>query len=113
MQGAIPVKIHEPYERIIGFIEGDTFKKKVKRSVHFHERFNAYAIQKSIIRTLQKHNVKYVEVVEVDTGNTYRTLLSNYLKHAFEYDFGYGPQLFLHIKFFEPINKYEQMRLFE
>lgn len=113
MQNAIPVRIHEPYSKIVGLIEGDTFKKKVKRKVHYLEKLNAYGIQKSMIRTLQKHNVKFVEVFETDTGDTYRTLLSNYLKHAFERDFGHGPQLFLPLKYFEIVSKYEQMRLFE
>jgi hypothetical protein len=109
----IPVKIHEPYEKIVGFIEGDTFKKKVKRKKHYHERFGAYAIQKSLIRTLQKHNVKFVEIFETDTGNIHKTPLSNFLKYTFERDFGHGPQLFLPLKYFDTKSKFEQLRFFE
>ena len=87
-------------EKFIGEVEGETYYKKVKGSIHKHRVLNAWGIDLGILRGLRTKGVKAVHITDVEDGETYTASVDVILARGIIKDFGYGQQIFL------PLNRW-------
>jgi len=78
---------------VVGFVEGDTFYKTVKRSAHFLQRPAAIAFALSSLEDATNAGARFVQLYEHERGVTYRASIAYVLEHGFATQrAGYEPQ---------------------
>lgn len=90
--------------KIYGIIRKDLFDKHVERRKHLFRTLTAYGIQEDVLHYLQKKGIRFIKILEKDTGDIYLAALADYLKHGIHVDKGHGPQVMLELKYFEHVN---------
>ena len=86
--------------RVIGWLNEETYYKKVKSTVHRMRNYGgAYGIDKNVIEEI-RDKCQLIRIMEVDTKNIYQSTLANFLEHSIGINFD-GPQLILPLKFWE------------
>jgi len=81
--------------RVVGSIEGDTLRKRVYGSRHMLRTPRAWAVDADILTNAQKAGVRFVEVVDKESGTTYRTSLDRFFHFGFQLNRGFGLQVAL------------------
>ena len=77
-------KLIEVYikERMVGYIDGDTYFTRRSAKLHFFRRSQGYPISVSVLKTLKQHKTKWVVVIEYDRDDEkevfYRCYVSDY-----------------------------------
>jgi hypothetical protein len=84
------MKMHRAY-----WIEGDTLKKKVKRSKHFFRAASAWGVDRNTLMEAIVRGVKRVELYDEEKGDTYSASIDDFLQWGWVLDLGYGSQVFL------------------
>ncbi|CAB3391657.1 hypothetical protein [Kyrpidia spormannii] len=97
--------------KVVGTVYGRTFYKSVTRKVHFFRKGGGYAIQAPVLRSLMERGITYVEIVEKDTGNLYRTTVKEYWTLGIPFDEGHGEQIVLDLRYFDKVER-PQLALF-
>jgi hypothetical protein len=88
--------------KVIGEYDGETFKKKVKRSIHFMRNFGAWGVDKSVIEDIK--DCKSIEIYDTESKTTFKVPYKVFLDKGFAKNFGYGMQIFLPEKYWEKVN---------
>lgn len=86
---SIPIYIGK---KAIGHVQGDTFYKAVRSSVHFLRRPRAIAFDVSTLHDAEAAGARRVEVTDSDTGRVYQLPLSTIWAKGFEFNRGFGDQ---------------------
>lgn len=86
---SIPIYIGK---KAIGHVQGDTFYKAVRSSVHFLRRPRAIAFDVSTLHDAEAAGARRVEVTDSDTGRVYQLPLSTVWAEGFEFNRGFGDQ---------------------
>ncbi|MCL6442802.1 MAG: hypothetical protein K6T83_04975 [Alicyclobacillus sp.] len=85
--------------RVIGEIDGNVFLTKRKRATHYVRALHGYAIQTEVFEDLLTRGVRLIRVEETDTNTVWETSIDTFNEHAVRFDYGHGPQLALHERF--------------
>jgi len=80
---------------IAGYMWGTLFRKVVDSRDHKLRILNAYGIQSEAIDQIAALGCESIDILEVDTGTTYRCSFHFWIEHAMEHDFGAGKQMFV------------------
>jgi hypothetical protein len=107
----MPDLINLIYEdKIIGTIQGDTFYKTIDSAKHLLRQPPAIAIQATAIQYCMAHEIRFIEIRDCKSGQTWRCTLNQFLDSKFSFNRGYGEQYAL------PLDKWNlpdyQVRLF-
>lgn len=77
--------------------------KKVRESRHMLRSPRAWAFDKSIIETANKHGAKYIRIEAGDTGKTYTVTMKRFIEKAMPLRRGFNSQLALVLKFWDTV----------
>lgn len=80
---------------VIGCVVGDTFYKRARSSVHMLARPRAWAADVDALDQAQAVGAAWVEVLDLDTGATYRAELADFYRRGISVRRGHGDQLAL------------------
>ena len=80
---------------IVGRVEGDTFHKSARSSLHMLRRPRAWACDRDALDQARAAGASTVEVLDRDTGATYRADLVDFYRRGVTVNRGHGPQLAL------------------
>ncbi len=93
------------------WLEGDVLKRHARGSKHMLQRPMAWAFDYDIIDQAEKFGAKWVEVTDLETGQTYLVALSQFHTYGFEIDRGHGRQIALHLNRWQKGNQSVQLPL--
>ena len=93
-----PVKVGRKF---IGWIQGNVFFKKVKKSKHLLRVIPAYGIDKEKFDNVIKPQVSLIVIIEMEGKVAYMTSTRKFKEKAIERDFGYGKQYFLPLTYWQ------------
>ena len=82
-------------------IDGEAVKR-VLESKHKLRRPEGWAFDKTIIRQAKEGGASAIRIEAGDTGKSYSVSMSEFDKHAFPLNRGFGPQMVLVIKYWQP-----------
>ena len=80
---------------IVGRVEGDTFKKRLRSTVHMLRRPPAWAADLDTLDQAQAAGATRVEIKDLDTGKVYAADLADFYRHGVRVTRGHGVQLAL------------------
>ena len=80
---------------IVGRVEGDTFYKRARSTVHLLRRPRAWACDVDALDQARAAGAEWVEVLDQDTGARYRVALVEFYRRGLRVDRGHGLQLAL------------------
>ena len=80
---------------IVGRVEGDTFYKRARSTVHLLRRPRAWACDVDALDQARAAGAEWVEVHDLDTGARYRVALVEFYRRGLRVDRGHGLQLAL------------------
>ena len=80
---------------VIGVVRGDTFYKRARSSEHMLQRPRAWAADVDALDQAQAAGAVWVEVIDRDTGATYRAELADFYRRGVTVRRGHGDQLAL------------------
>jgi len=81
---------------VVGRVEGDTFYKPARSSVHMLRRPRAaWACDVDALDQTRAAGAQWVEVHDLDTGARYRVALVEFYRHGLAVNRGHGAQLAL------------------
>jgi hypothetical protein len=80
---------------IVGRVEGDTFYKRARSTVHLLRRPRAWACDVDALDQARAAGAEWVEVLDQDTGARYRAALADFYRRGLKVDRGHGAQLAL------------------
>lgn len=86
-------------EKCIGSVEGETYRKKVRGSVHKHRVLNAWGFDLGIIKNLKTKGVRVVEVIDMEIPEGYTAPIDLVLEKGIVREFGHGWQIFLPLSY--------------
>lgn len=89
---SIPVRVGG---RVVGFVRGDTFTKRVQASRHFLRKPPAIAFDVQSLITAQRLGATRVEVTDTESGRVYRVQLETIRARGVRVNRGFGDQLAL------------------
>lgn len=98
--------------RIVGYVAGATFFKRVFGSKHFLRRPRAIALDLQSIHDAQDVGATMAEVTDGETGRTYRAALDIILRDGFRFNRGHGAQVALPLDSWNRPDLGEQLGLF-
>lgn len=87
--------------RVIGFLDGATFTKRLKRSLHYHRKLESWAHDASNLEELNRRGVRTFQILDLESGCLFSTSMETFLEKGTLHDFSYGPQLFLAEKYWQ------------
>ncbi len=87
--------------RIVGRVDGDTFKKSITGSRHFLRKPPAIAFDVSTLRDVEDAGALSVEVLDRETGRKYHAPISLVLAKGFFFNRGFGEQIGLSLRYFD------------
>lgn len=79
--------------QIIGELNGNTFRKVVKKSVHFMKVLNSWGMDKDLLNKLKMENV--VEIYDKENEVTYHATVQQFKDKGIKQNHGHGEQYFL------------------
>ena len=82
-------------QAIVGRVEGDTFKKRLRSTVHQLRRPPAWACDVDALDAAQAEGATRVEIFDLDTGRTFSADLTDFYRHGVRVSRGHGVQLAL------------------
>lgn len=80
---------------IVGRVEGDTFYKRARSTVHMLRRPPAWAADLDTLDQAQAAGATRVEIKDLDTGKVYAADLADFYRHGVKVTRGHGVQLAL------------------
>lgn len=80
---------------VVGRVEGDTFYKRARSTVHMLRRPRAWACDLDALDQARAAGAEWVEVHDLDTGTRYRAALADFYRRGLRVDRGHGLQLAL------------------
>lgn len=98
--------------RIVGYVAGATFFKRVFGSKHFLRRPRAIALDVQSIYDAQDAGATMAEITDGETGRVYRVALDVMLRDGFHFNRGWGAQVALPVDDFDRPDLGEQLDLF-
>lgn len=98
--------------RIVGHVAGGVFRKRVFGSKHFLRRPRAIALDVQSIRDAMDAGATMAEIVDGETGRTYRASLDRMLRDGWRFNRGHGAQVALPLDSFDRPDLGEQLTLF-
>lgn len=81
--------------RPVGRVEGDTFKKRARSTLHQLRRPPAWACDLDALDQAQAAGAARVEIFDQDTGRTFSADLADFYRHGVRVTRGHGVQLAL------------------
>lgn len=99
-QSGTPIYRHDG-AAVIGHVEGDIFKKRVRSTVHLLRKPRAWACDVDALDQAQAAGAVKVELLDQDTGATYRAALVEFYRHGVTVNRGHGPQLALPLAYWQ------------
>lgn len=112
---------------VVGRVEGDTFYKRVRSTVHKLRRPPAWACDVESLDQAAAAGATRVEIFDGDTGRTCAAAIDDFYQHGIKVSRGHGVQLALPMSFWSIVGRVEgatvapqaaaagpsQLRLFE
>ena len=86
---------------IVGRVEGDTFHKSARSSVHMLRRPRAWACDVDALDQARAAGAEWVEILDQDTGARYRAALADFYRRGVALDRGHGAQLALPLTYWD------------
>ena len=80
---------------VVGRVEGDTFHKLARSTVHMLRQPRAWACDVDALDQARAAGAEWVEILDQDTGARYRAALADFLRRGVALDRGHGAQLAL------------------
>ena len=80
--------------KIVGVLDGEIYRKSVKRSIHLMKIFNGYGVDVDIFNSLKKNGCESIVITEIDTGDVYICPFDTFEQKKILKDFD-GPQYFI------------------
>lgn len=87
--------------RIVGILEGEVLKKKVRRSVHLLRQPRGWAWDVSILEEAEEHGALYTELIDEESTKIYWAPLSEFQSHGVSIDRGFGKQIVLPLAYWQ------------
>ena len=81
--------------KVIGRVKGDTFQKSIKGSKHMLHKPPAIAFDVSTLDQAERAGAVKVQVIDQETGITYRANLEHIKEKGFTFNRGFGEQIAL------------------
>ena len=78
---------------MIGYVRGDTFHKTISGSKHILRQPRAHCFDRCVLRDAATAGATRVEILDRETGSTYRATLATIDAHSFPVRRGYGDQV--------------------
>lgn len=88
--------------RFVGEVRGDVFYKVAKGSIHMLRRPPGWALDTSTIDDAEAAGASKIQILDLETGRTYRTAISTIRSRGFQLDRGYSIQRCLPLQFWFP-----------
>jgi hypothetical protein len=85
--------------RIVGTVEGATFRKVVSGSKHFFRNPPGLGADITSLGDAEKAGAAWVQVTDRESGYTYTAQIKSIFEKGIPRDFGFGKQLILPFKF--------------
>lgn len=93
-----PIPIHEINNgrRVnAGRVEGGVFIKQVFRSRHFYRKYQGWAASVASVRDAMDNGAEWIQINEMESGESFKVSIAGFLRHGIEEDKGYGKQIVL------------------
>lgn len=81
--------------RVVGWVRGKVFAKRVQASRHFLRTPPAIAFDVSSLASAELLGARAVEVIDTDTGRRYTASIAHICARGFPVNRGHGPQIAL------------------
>lgn len=79
--------------KAVAELRGETLTKRVRGSAHMlHHPRRAWAIDAGVLVAAERRGARVVEVLDTETGTTYRAGIAQFHLRGFTVDRGYGEQ---------------------
>ena len=99
--------------RVVGHVEGDTFYKTLRASVHFLRRPPAIAFDVSSLFDARDAGATKVHVTDSETGRVYVARIADILRDGRRFDRGFGEQIYYLLSRWRAPDAPQQMTLFD
>ena len=99
--------------RAVGHVEGDTFYKTLRASVHFLRRPPAIAFDVSSLYDAQDAGATKVHVTDSETGRVYVARIADILRDGRRFNRGFGDQIYYLLTRWRAPDAPQQMTLFD
>jgi len=90
---------------VVGRVEGGTFYKRARSTVHLLRRPRAWACDVDALDQARAAGAEWVEVHDLDTGTRYRAALADFYRRGLRVDRGHGAQLALPLAAWEIVGR--------
>ena len=84
--------------KVVGYVDGNTFKKKLSSRKHFLRKPPSIAFDVSSINNAQILGAENVEITDTDLNIIYTSSVDDILSKGFRFNRGYGNQIALNIE---------------
>jgi len=101
MKNYTPIRVGT---KVIGQVIGDAFIKRVRASRHFLTTPPAIALDIGSLTQAERAGAVWVQIIEIESGTTYRATIRQIREQGVEFDRGYGRQVYL------PLNSWIKSR---
>jgi len=88
-------KIRRAGGKIVGEIRGEVFRKVISARKHFLHVPEAIANDLDVLATARERGARVCEILDRDTGHTYRASIARIWKKGFPVNRGFGEQIAL------------------
>jgi hypothetical protein len=92
-------KIYGVNGHVIGWIEGNSFCKRVKESTHMLRTPRGWAWDVAVLERAQKEGLLKTVIFEGEYKKIYQASLVDFLRYGVDINRGYGEQICLPIKY--------------
>ena len=86
---------------VVGRVEGDTFRKTARSTVHMLQRPRAWACDVDALDQARAAGATRIVIFDQDTGRRYAAELADFYRHGVKVDRGHGPQLALPLVYWD------------
>lgn len=90
---------------VVGRVEGGTFYKRARSTVHLLRRPRAWACDVDALDQARAAGAEWVEIADQDTGTRYRAALADFYRRGLKVDRGHGAQLALPLAAWEVVGR--------
>ena len=90
---------------VVGRVEGDTFYKSARSTVHLLRRPRAWACDLDALDQARAAGAAWVELFDRDPGTTYRAALVEFYRRGLRIDRGHGVQMALPLAAWEIVGR--------
>ena len=83
-------------KKLVGVLDGWTFRKKIQFSKHFFWKARALGIDSELIPFLEKAGVKTIVLIDTESDRRYTTSFKRFKRYSWVHTFrGFDPQQFM------------------